>query len=81
MRTGASLVSSVGEQVPPCGVYNDHSNHRKAYETTDILYTQALEEELPGIRLNKIGEEVRQKEDLWVSAFIKGQGGDHNQKP
>ena len=81
MRTGASFVSSVGDQVPPCGVYNDHSNRGKAYETADILYTQVLEEELPGIGLNKIGEEVREKEVLLVRAFIKGQSRDHNQKP
>lgn len=81
MRTGASFVSSVGDQVPLCGVYNDLSNHGKAYETADVLYTQVLEEELPGIGLNKIGEEVREKEVLLVRAFIKGQSRDHNQKP
>lgn len=72
--------------MPPCGVFNDHSNLGKTYETAGVLYTQVLEEEaaweeLPGIGLNQIGEEVREKEDLWASAFIRGQGGDHKQKP
>lgn len=44
------------------------------------LKNEAAWEDLPRIGLNQVSEEVREREDLWASAFIRGQDGNHKQK-